>query len=132
MVDNHFCHLELGTKDVAKAKTFYKRLFRWKLREFEGGYTLIDTGDPQSGGGMVQNEDASAPSQWVPYVGVDDVKKAVAKARRLGAKVRVAYMEIPDGMGSFGVFTDPTGASIGVWAAARIAKKRKPKGKKPR
>ena len=127
-----FCHLELGTKDVSKAKKFYKSLFRWKLREFEGGYTLIDTGDPQSGGGMVQNQDASAASVWVPYVEVDDVKKAVAKARKLGAKVRVAYMEIPNGMGSFGVFTDPTGAPIGVWAAARAARKGTSKRKKPK
>jgi predicted enzyme related to lactoylglutathione lyase len=122
---NRFCHLELGTADLAKAKKFYKGLFKWKLSSFHEGYTLIDTGDKNSSGGMMQNDPPKPPSAWMPYVAVDDVKKAIAKAKKLGAKVTLEYMEIPDGMGAFGVFTDPTGASIGVWAAARKAKARK-------
>jgi predicted enzyme related to lactoylglutathione lyase len=39
---------------------------------------------------------------------VDDVKAATAKART----------EVP-GMGSFSIFVDPTGASLGLWQAAR-------------
>ena len=130
---NPFRHIELGTTDLAKAKKFYKGLFQWKLNPFEGGYTLIDTGDKNVGGGMMQNEGAAQPSMWMPYVEVDDVKKAVAKARKLGAGVVVEYMEIPEGMGSFGVVQDPTGAHIGVWANAakpQKAKSAKAKSKK--
>ena len=122
---NRFCHIELGTKNIAKAKKFYKGLFKWKLSEFAGGYTLIDTGDQKSGGGMMQNQNSRQPSAWMPYVEVDDVKKAIAKAKNLGARIGLEYMEIPEGMGSFGTFTDPTGAAIGVWAAAKSKKGKK-------
>jgi predicted enzyme related to lactoylglutathione lyase len=59
---------------------------------------------------------------------VDDVKKTVAKARKLGANVQVDYMAIGD-MGAIGVFVDPTGAPIGVWETAKKkAKKTAKKG----
>lgn len=122
---NRFCHIELGTKNLAKAKKFYKGLFKWKLTPFAGGYTLIDTGEPNSGGGMMQNENSRQPSAWMPYVEVDDVRKATAKAKKLGAKIGVEYMEIPGGMGAFGYFTDPTGAPIGVWQPVGKAKKKR-------
>jgi predicted enzyme related to lactoylglutathione lyase len=66
---------------------------------------------------------------WLPYVEVDDVKKTVEKARKLGANIQVDYMEIGD-MGAIGVFVDPTGAAIGVWEAAKPAKKAKKAAKK--
>jgi uncharacterized protein len=122
---NRFCHVELGTKDIAKARKFYQGLFKWKLSDFHGGYTLIDTGEPKSGGGMMQNQSPKQPSAWMPYVEVDDVRKAIAKAKKLGAKIGLEYMEIPDGMGSFGYFTDPTGAALGVWSAAKPKKGKK-------
>lgn len=54
--------------------------------------------------------------------------QTVAKAKQLGAKIHVAYMEI-GAMGAIGIFSDPTGAAIGVWAKAKKpakkAKKRK-------
>ena len=31
---NPFVHIELETNDVAKAKTFYSKLFDWKLKTF--------------------------------------------------------------------------------------------------
>jgi predicted enzyme related to lactoylglutathione lyase len=63
-------------------------------------------------------------------VEVDDVKKTVAKARKLGANVQVEYMAIGD-MGAIGVFIDPSGAAIGVWEATKKpAKKAKKNGKK--
>jgi len=125
---NAFCHIELSTGDLAAAKKFYKGLFKWKLnntgKDF-GGYVLIDVGKG-TGGGMMTKPMPEAPTGWLPYVEVDDVKKTVAKAKKLGANAMVEYMEIPGGMGAFGVFVDPTGAAIGVWEAA----KKKPAKKK--
>jgi predicted enzyme related to lactoylglutathione lyase len=124
---NAFCHIELSTDDVPKAKKFYKGLFKWKLRPFPGGYTMIDVGKG-TGGGMMQKQMPEQPTAWMPYVEVDDVKKTIAKAKKLGADVKVEYMEIPNGMGAFGVFVDPSGAAIGVWEVAK--RKAKNTGKK--
>jgi hypothetical protein len=119
---NGFCHVELNTDELGQAKKFYKSLFDWKLGDM-GGYTMIDVGKGGVGGGMQKKPMAGSPTMWLPYVMVDDVKKTVAKAKKLGAEVHVEYMEIGNGMGSIGVFTDPTGAPIGVWATGKPAAK---------
>ncbi|MGH7294165.1 MAG: VOC family protein [Polyangiaceae bacterium] len=122
---NAFCHIELSTGDVAASKKFYRSLFKWKLQTMGkamGGYTTIDVGEGV-GGGMMTKMMPEQPTAWLPYVMVDDVKKTIAKARKLGADVKVDYMEIPGGMGAFGVFVDPSGAGIGVWEAAKKARK---------
>jgi predicted enzyme related to lactoylglutathione lyase len=115
---NAFCHIELSTDDVSKSKKFYKGLFAWKLDAMPGNYLMIDVGKG-TGGGITAKQMPQQPTAWMPYVEVDDVKKTVAKARKLGADVKVDYMEIPGGMGAFGVFVDPTGATLGVWEAAK-------------
>jgi len=114
---NPFVHIELNTDNVAKAKKFYLKLFDWKLSTMSLDYTGIDVGKGGAGGGMQQKAKKNKPTMWLPYVQVDDVKKTVAKARKLGAKIEIDYLEIGD-MGAIGVFTDPSGAAIGVWAVA--------------
>ena len=60
-MSNPFCHVELNTTDVAKAKTFYSKLFDWKLEEMPGGdYTMIRVGEG-TGGGMMKHPMAGAP-----------------------------------------------------------------------
>jgi hypothetical protein len=45
------------------------------------------------------------PFAHVELVMVDDVKRTVAKARKLGATVQIDYMDIGE-MGAIGVFVD--------------------------
>jgi predicted enzyme related to lactoylglutathione lyase len=120
---NAFVHIELNTDDVAKAKKFYKSLFQWTFGEMGPGYTGIDVGKGGTGGGMQKKAMPQAPTMWLPYVEVDDVKKTVAKARKLGAEVHVDYTEIAD-MGAIAVLGDPAGANIGVWQKISAPKKK--------
>jgi len=117
---NPFVHVELNTTDVAKAKAFYGALFNWKLEEIPTGptgpYTLIQVGEG-TGGGMQKMPIPNMPSQWLPYVLVDDVKKSTDKARSLGAQVIADSVEVP-GRGKFSVVTDPTGASVAMFQPA--------------
>jgi uncharacterized protein len=113
---NPFVHVELMSTDVGKAKSFYGKLFDWKLEDMEMGdmtYTMIKVGDG-TGGGIMKNSVPNAPSMWVAYVNVDDVKAATAKAQSLGAKVMKDVHEVK-GAGSFSIITDPTGAMLGLW-----------------
>ncbi|MBV9646021.1 MAG: VOC family protein, partial [Candidatus Eremiobacteraeota bacterium] len=114
---NPFVHVELNTNDVAKAKAFYGSLFDWKLDDMPMGgdnvYTMIGVGDG-TGGGMMKNPMPGAPSMWMAYVNVDDVKGATEKARSLGASVCRDVTEIP-GYGAFSIIADPTGAMFGLW-----------------
>jgi predicted enzyme related to lactoylglutathione lyase len=140
---NGFCHTELNTTDLGKAKKFYAKLFDWKLADLSMGgntYTMVDTGKPAPGmtnGGMQKVPMAGMPSAWLTYVLVDDVKKTIAQAKKLGATIHVDGMDV--GMGILGIFTDPTGASLGVWqpkpqpkaAAKKPAAKKAPAKKAP-
>jgi len=87
---NPFVHVELETTDVAKAKTFYGKLFDWKLEDVQMGdgmtYTMIGVGDG-TGGGMMKNPMPNPQSMWLSYVLVDDIRAATQKARELGATV---------------------------------------------
>ncbi len=117
---NRFEHTELNTTDVAVAKAFYKKLFDWKFEDVAAGastYTML-TRDGHGFGGIQRQPMPDAPSAWLPYVTVGDVKKALAKAREAGATIVLECHEIGDN-GSIGVFVDPTGAGLGVWAPAK-------------
>jgi predicted enzyme related to lactoylglutathione lyase len=118
---NPFVHVELATTDVAKAKMFYDELFDWKLEDMPvgpaGSYTMIRVGQG-TGGGMHKQLMPGAPSAWIPYVLVDDVRAATAKARSLQGRIYRDVTEIP-GMGAFSIVGDPTGAVIGLWQAKR-------------
>lgn len=114
---NPFVHVELGTIDVDKAKLFYQSLFNWQLNDVEMGggmtYTLIGVGEG-TGGGMVKHPVPGAPSAWLPYVQVDDLVAATAKAKSLGATVMRDVTPVMD-EGAFSIIVDPTGAALGLW-----------------
>lgn len=114
---NPFVHVELNTSDAAKAKTFYGSLFGWDLKDVPMGgghtYTMVNVGDG-TGGGIQTHPVAGAPSAWLAYVNVDDLKAATEKARKLGATVMREPMEVM-GMGSLSIIVDPTGATLGLW-----------------
>jgi predicted enzyme related to lactoylglutathione lyase len=115
---NAFVHVELQTKDVAKAKTFYSKLFDWKLEDMPmpgggGSYTMINVGEG-TGGGMFNNPDPNVPPFWLAYVHVDDVAAATRRAKDLGATVTQDVMQVGD-FGKMSVLRDPTGAHIALW-----------------
>ena len=113
-VPNPFCHVELNTTDLPKAKDFYNKLFDWKLEDMPGAdYTMIRVGEG-TGGGMMKNPIPGAPSFWLSYVLVDDIQASTKKAKSLGASVMKDVTEIA-GYGSFSVLADPTGAHLALW-----------------
>ncbi|MEZ5648761.1 MAG: hypothetical protein R3E60_07530 [Alphaproteobacteria bacterium] len=61
----------------------------WKLDRICPAMMLTDTLIMRAtalGAGMMKNPIPGAPSMWVPYVLVDDLKAATAKAQSLGAQ----------------------------------------------
>ena len=111
---NPFCHVELNTTDVKKAKDFYGKLFDWKLEDMPGSeYTMIRVGEG-TGGGIMKNPIPGAPSFWLSYVLVDDIQVATKKAKSLGATVMQDVTPI-ENFGAFSVLQDPTGAHFALW-----------------
>ena len=118
---NPFVHVELSTTDIDKAKSFYQSLFAWQLNDMEMGggmtYTLIGVGEG-TGGGMMKHPVPGAPSAWLPYVQVDDLRAATDKAKSLGATVMRDVTPVTD-EGAFSIIVDPTGAMLGLWQQAK-------------
>jgi predicted enzyme related to lactoylglutathione lyase len=115
---NPFVHVELNTTDINKAKTFYGKLFDWKLEDVpmgEDSYTMIKVGEG-TGGGMMKQMVPGAPSAWLAYVNVDDIDAATKKAKSLGATVVRDVTEVM-GAGWLSIIVDPTGAPLGLWKA---------------
>jgi uncharacterized protein len=113
---NPFVHVELNTTDVSKAKAFYAKLFDWQLEDMPIGgdtYTMIRVGEG-TGGGLMKQPVPGAPSAWLAYVLVDDLKAATSKAKSLGATVMKDETEVM-GAGKFSIIVDPTGAYLGLW-----------------
>jgi uncharacterized protein len=120
---NPFVHVELNTNDVAKAKSFYSKMFDWKMEDVPmptGSYTMIGVGDG-TGGGLMKNPIPNAASFWLSYVLVDDIEAATKKAKSLGATVCKDVTEVMD-MGWLSIIVDPTGAMLGMWKAKARAK----------
>ena len=120
---NPFIHCELATKNLSKAKTFYEKLFDWKLIDYPtapGGvpYTIIKVGQG-TGGGMVKQMIRGAGSAWMPYVRVKDIDVATRKAKKLGAKITTEVTEV-EKMGWLSVIVDPTGAVLGLFEPKRM------------
>lgn len=111
--------VELLTRDLAAAETFYAQLFGWKATtdggdDEGGGYTIFSLDDAELTGMMLMPEQvpAEVPAYWSAYFAVGDVAASVARSAELGGSVVVAPMEV-DG-DRFAVLEDPQGAVFGL------------------
>lgn len=109
--------MELMSTDVEKAQNFFGQLFDWKFDPIQGGdgmpYTVIRVGDG-TGGGIMKNPMPVAPSMWMPYVLVDDLRASTDKAIKLGATLIKDITEVPN-IGSFSIIAEPSGGMLGLW-----------------
>jgi predicted enzyme related to lactoylglutathione lyase len=108
-------HLELHTRDLARARAFYAGMLGCRFETVRIGsasYLAMDLG-AGLGGGIV--ECAAARPVWLPYVEVDDIQDATALARELGAGVLLEPREGPAGWRS--VVAEPGGGEVAFWQA---------------
>jgi len=119
---NPFVHIELNSTDPAKAKAFYDQLFDWEMKDIplpgsspdaNEVYTTINVGGG-TGGGIMRQMMPNAPSAWLAYALVKDLRAATDKAAALGATIIKDVSEVP-GMGYLSIIKDPTGAYLGLW-----------------
>ena len=106
-----FCWIDLGSTDVAGARSFYEGLFGWEADDVDG-YVLW-----RLEGRIVSGLHEHSPEEgtgWSSNVCVDDIQTATARARALGAEVLVEPTGIT-GTGKVSSVRDPTGAEVALW-----------------
>jgi predicted enzyme related to lactoylglutathione lyase len=119
-----FCWNELMTRDVERAKQFYRNAIGWTFEPMPmpggGTYWIAKSGDQMAGGMFELNspEFDGVPESWMSYLAVDDVDSRVAKAVKAGAKLMKPIFDVP-GVGRIAILMQPGGAGVG-WMTAAI------------
>ena len=110
-----FVWYDLITSDMAGAKKFYGDLFGW---EFEAvgkdgkGYSIIKSQDVPIGGIIFSGKAKEINGeQWLSYLSVEDVDRAVEVTTRQGGSVLVEAFEF-EARGRTAVVKDPQGALV--------------------
>jgi predicted enzyme related to lactoylglutathione lyase len=104
---------EIGTADLARARSFYNELFGWKFADGIPNAALFETGGVP---GMLNAvPDHKGGASTVVYVGVDHVRPTFEHALALGA-TSVIPPQVAPGRGSFAVFLDRDKNRIGIFS----------------
>ena len=115
---------EIPADNVERARTFYGKLFGWKITQFPGAqkpYWIIDTGDDDQtrNGGMMERQHAD--HGITNYVAVPSVEQAAAKVEKLGGKICMEKTAVPQ-MGYFVVCNDTEKNTFALWEPDESAK----------
>jgi predicted enzyme related to lactoylglutathione lyase len=114
---------EIPADNVDRAKTFYGKLFGWKIKKFPGTktpYWHIDTAghDKTPDGGMMQRQ---SPHHGITnYISVASVDQAAVKVEKLGGKVIMPKTAVPQ-MGYFVVCMDTENNMFALWEVSQSA-----------
>jgi predicted enzyme related to lactoylglutathione lyase len=115
---------EIPADNVERARTFYGKLFGWKITEFPGAkkpYWFIETGGDKemADGGMMERQH---PDHGITnYVAVPSVDQAAAKVEKLGGKICMEKTAVPE-MGYFVVCEDTENNTFALWERNEKAK----------
>jgi uncharacterized protein len=109
-------HVEFPAEDHIAAGRFYNALFGWPMQDFpDMGYTMFDAEEGPGGGFAVINAETVRAGEVVVFVETDDIEATLQRVVALGGEVVTSRSEIP-GYGWFGVFRDPSGNRVALYA----------------
>jgi predicted enzyme related to lactoylglutathione lyase len=100
------------SENPADTRGFYEKLLGWESSDGPGGMAMF----VGSKGPFAAVSEKDGATGWLPYVQVDDVEEATAKAKSLGATVVRERTRGP--AGEFTIVRDPGGASVALWQKA--------------
>jgi hypothetical protein len=109
---------ELNTRDVKKAKDFYKKTLGWTFEDQPMGpgqtYTIIKSNGQMVGGIFKMDGPMfkGIPENWFTYIAVDDVDKRLKKLKDAGGKVIREPWDVPT-VGRIAIVADSGGAVHG-------------------
>ena len=110
---------ELQTRNLKKAKDFYAKTLGWTyddmpMGDMYGTYSIIKLNGAMVGGMFEMKGPMfeGVPENWFTYVAVDDVDKAIGKAKAAGGKVMREPWDVA-GVGRIAIVTDTNGATQG-------------------
>jgi len=107
--------IDLLSKDVSEAQSFYSTLFGWEYVTNETGYISIMDGG-QAIGGMLLETHIDANSRWMPMFYIADSQQGSQLALDKMGRVPTHPTQLTQNL-TYAVIADPQGASFGVMSA---------------
>jgi predicted enzyme related to lactoylglutathione lyase len=107
--------VELATRDVPAANTFYQALFGWSVSDDD--YPHLSAGDRQFGGVQDMNVTGvpeDVPPHWLLCFRTAELAAAAQQAEKLGAQTLAGPFHLP-GTGHFATLRDPLGAVFALY-----------------
>lgn len=109
---------DLTVKDAETMRDFYAAVADWRYEAVEMGdyadYNMIprDAGEPTAGVCHARGRNAALPPQWIVYISVADLDRAVRECQARGGRI----VDGPRSMGEqrFCLIQDPAGAVAGL------------------
>jgi predicted enzyme related to lactoylglutathione lyase len=124
-MDHTIIHFEIPANDVEKMKTFYTKVFGWKIEKspMPMDYWLIQTVPiddkgmplrPGVNGGLFRKEGPEMKDlKPVNYISVESIDDTIKKVKASGGKIVRPKQAIPT-VGTFAIALDPEGNQIGL------------------
>jgi len=108
-------HFQIMSKEPEVTAKFYSELFGWRVSDpLAMGYRNINTGTDEGIRGSIWPMPGGTPSFAQLFIAVDDVREAASKARKLGARLLIPAIKLPDGS-EMSVLSDPQGMPFAIW-----------------
>ena len=113
---------DISTKDLARAKDFYGKLFDWTFTAVAGTDQAVEINSRGMAIGTLRGADGAISGfNGVVYIQVDDVQSASNKAKTLGATVVPGFpFNLPNGTGAISLILDPSGHPLGLYSRNRL------------
>ena len=108
--------VDLGTRDIEGASSFYHALFDWDFRAGGpevGGYGFFQLDGKTTAGGMQTTEEQGPPS-WTVYFQSPDAEATAKAAEEAGGGVPMLPMDVMD-QGRMAILSDNAGITFGIW-----------------
>ena len=113
-----FRWVNLRTRDVEGARSFYHRLFGWDAAPVPsaGAFKYVFRSEQEELAGLAEITpwEGSTPPHWLAFVDVTDLDARLREAQELGGKILWGPQSV-EARGRFAVLQDPTGAVFGMW-----------------
>jgi uncharacterized protein len=113
-MDHPVVWFEVMGKDGAAQRSFYEKLFGWKIEVMEAmNYGMVEACNGRGiPGGVGQLGDTPQPKVTF-YVSTGDINASLKKAETLGGKTLMPRTALPGGT-TLGMFADVEGNAVGL------------------
>ncbi|TLS44698.1 VOC family protein [Streptomyces montanus] len=113
--------VDLGTRDIEDAASFYNALFGWEFQSAgpdSGGYGFFQLGGKTAAAGM-QTTPEQGPPSWNVYFQSPDADATAKAVEQAGGSVLMPPDDVMD-RGRLAIFSDNAGVAFGIWQPGTI------------